>query len=76
MPRSWPGRMCRGRGLEQGPIGGGATAAGMGHIVVMDDSPAQLGADLVFAPTVARVGPATSRECRVRAVRHAVGRGG
>ena len=28
--------------LEQGPIGGGATAAGMGHVVVMDDSPAQL----------------------------------
>ena len=28
--------------LEQGPIGGGATAAGMGHIVVMDDSDAQL----------------------------------
>jgi glycine/D-amino acid oxidase-like deaminating enzyme len=27
---------------EPGPIGGGATAAGMGHIVVMDDSPAQL----------------------------------
>ena len=28
--------------LEQGPIGGGATAAGMGHVVVLDDSPAQL----------------------------------
>lgn len=28
--------------LEPGPVGGGATAAGMGHIVVMDDSPAQL----------------------------------
>jgi len=27
--------------IEPGPIGGGATAAGMGHIVVMDDSPAQ-----------------------------------
>ena len=27
--------------LERGPIGGGTTAAGMGHIVVMDDSPAQ-----------------------------------
>lgn len=27
---------------EPGPVGGGATAAGMGHIVVMDDSPAQL----------------------------------
>jgi len=28
--------------VEPGPVGGGATAAGMGHIVVMDDSPAQL----------------------------------
>lgn len=28
--------------VECGVIGGGATAAGMGHIVVMDDSPAQL----------------------------------
>jgi glycine/D-amino acid oxidase-like deaminating enzyme len=27
--------------LERGPIGGGATAAGMGHVVVMDDSDAQ-----------------------------------
>lgn len=28
--------------VEPGAIGGGATAAGMGHIVVMDDSPAQI----------------------------------
>lgn len=27
--------------VESGPIGGGATAAGMGHVVVMDDSDAQ-----------------------------------
>jgi hypothetical protein len=27
--------------LDRGPIGGGTTAAGMGHVVVMDDSPAQ-----------------------------------
>ncbi|MGH9719283.1 MAG: NAD(P)/FAD-dependent oxidoreductase [Bryobacteraceae bacterium] len=27
--------------VESGPVGGGATAAGMGHIVVMDDSEAQ-----------------------------------
>jgi len=27
--------------IEKGEIGGGATAAGMGHVVVMDDSPAQ-----------------------------------
>ena len=28
--------------VEPGPVGGGASAAGMGHIVAMDDSPAQL----------------------------------
>jgi glycine/D-amino acid oxidase-like deaminating enzyme len=28
--------------LEQDAIGGGATAAGMGHLVVMDDNPAEL----------------------------------
>ncbi len=28
--------------LERGPIGGGATATGMGHLVVIDDSPPQL----------------------------------
>lgn len=27
--------------LDRGPIAGGTTAAGMGHLVVMDDSPAQ-----------------------------------
>jgi D-hydroxyproline dehydrogenase subunit beta len=27
--------------LDRGPVGGGTTAAGMGHVVVMDDSPAQ-----------------------------------
>ncbi len=28
--------------VDQGPIGGGATAAGMGHVVVMDDSEPQI----------------------------------
>ncbi|MGN6625236.1 MAG: FAD-dependent oxidoreductase, partial [Tepidisphaeraceae bacterium] len=28
--------------IDRGPIGGGATAAGMGHVVVMDDSEAQI----------------------------------
>src|SRR5271155_2892760 len=28
--------------VERGEIGGGATSAAMGHIVVLDDSPAQL----------------------------------
>lgn len=28
--------------VDEGPAGSGATAAGMGHLVVMDDSPAQL----------------------------------
>ncbi len=35
-------RGCRVTVLESGVVGGGATAAGMGHLVVMDDSPAQL----------------------------------
>ncbi len=40
-------RACASRGLktlvvDSGFVGGGATAAGMGHIVAMDDSPAQL----------------------------------
>src|ERR1700691_3404467 len=40
-------RECAARGLsttivDAAGIGGGATAAGMGHIVVMDDSPMQL----------------------------------
>jgi glycine/D-amino acid oxidase-like deaminating enzyme len=40
-------RECAQRGLrtaivDAGIVGGGATAAGMGHIVAMDDSPAQL----------------------------------
>jgi D-hydroxyproline dehydrogenase subunit beta len=40
-------RACALRGLrtvvvDGGVVGGGATAAGMGHIVAMDDSPAQL----------------------------------
>lgn len=30
------------RVLDRGPVGGGTTAAGMGHLVVMDDSPAQM----------------------------------
>ena len=32
---------------EPGPVGGGATAAGMGHVVVMDDSPAQIALTLL-----------------------------
>ena len=38
--------------VEPGPIGGGATAAGMGHIVVMDDSPAQIALTLYGALTM------------------------
>ncbi|MBK6941727.1 MAG: FAD-binding oxidoreductase [Planctomycetes bacterium] len=29
------------RVIERGPIGGGATAAGMGHLMVLDDAPAE-----------------------------------
>ena len=33
---------CRVTVADKGPVGGGATAAGMGHVVVMDDSDAQI----------------------------------
>ena len=38
----WASRGLRTAVVEGACIGGGATAAGMGHIVVMDDSPAQM----------------------------------
>ena len=39
--------------LDRGPVGGGTTAAGMGHIVVMDDSEAQFALTRLFAPALA-----------------------
>ena len=54
--------------IEPGPIGGGATAAGMGHLVVMDDSEAQfaltkLSCDL-WTGLVAELPPSTEYERR------------
>ena len=41
--------------LDRDVVGSGATAAGMGHIVVMDDSEPQF--SLVLAATLAGIGP-------------------
>ena len=54
---------CSARGMrtaivEAGVIGGGATAAGMGHIVVMDDSPAQLALTAYSQAALAGAAPA------------------
>ena len=44
--------------LDRGPIGGGATGAGMGHLVVMDDSPAQFALTLYSRQLWGRLAPA------------------
>ena len=46
--------------VDRDVIGGGATAAGMGHIVVMDDSEAQFALDPLLAATLAAVASGTS----------------
>ena len=43
--------------LDRGPIGGGATGAGMGHLVVMDDSPAQFALTLYSRQLWGRLAP-------------------
>ncbi len=43
--------------------GGGATAAGMGHIVVMDDSPAELALTALSRRMWAELAPGLSAEC-------------
>jgi glycine/D-amino acid oxidase-like deaminating enzyme len=44
-------------------VGGGATAAGMGHIVVMDDSPAQLALTVLSRRLWSELAPALSPAC-------------
>ena len=53
--------------VEPGPIGGGATAAGMGHIVVMDDSPAQIALTRYSRTLWMELAQRASRRCRVPA---------
>jgi glycine/D-amino acid oxidase-like deaminating enzyme len=63
-------RECASRGLrtavvEGSVVGGGATAAGMGHIVVMDDSPAQLALTRYSQEFVGASGGTAAGECRI-----------
>ena len=48
--------------LDSNGIASGATAAGMGHIVLMDDSEAQIRVDRLFAKAVERVRERTSAD--------------
>jgi glycine/D-amino acid oxidase-like deaminating enzyme len=59
--------------LDSHGIGGGATAAGMGHIVVMNDSPAEFALS-AYSRELARAGSPAAQARRVLALRHAVGR--
>ena len=52
----------------------GTTAAGMGHLVVMDDSPEQLALTRVLDVALGATGRRTRRGVRARCVRHALGR--
>ena len=61
---------------EPSVIGGGATAAGMGHLVVMDDSPAQIALTNYSRNLVDRARSAPPRRCRIPQCRHALGRRG
>ena len=52
--------------IEPGPVGGGATAAGMGHIVVMDDSPAQFALTHYSQQLWNGLYPRLAKSCEVR----------
>jgi glycine/D-amino acid oxidase-like deaminating enzyme len=52
--------------VEPGPVGGGSTAAGMGHIVVMDDSPAQFALTHMSQQLWSGLFPQMSPGCEVR----------
>ena len=59
--------------LESGVIGGGATAAGMGHIVVMDDSEAEFALTRLSRDLWEELAGDLPPENRVRALRNTVG---
>ena len=61
--------------VEREIVGCGATAAGMGHVVVMDDSEAQFALDPIFAEVVAETAQRNAGRCGVRAMRHDLGSG-
>jgi glycine/D-amino acid oxidase-like deaminating enzyme len=49
--------------IDQGPVGGGATAAGMGHLVVMDDSEAQFALTHYSQRLWSELSPRLSDDC-------------
>ena len=49
--------------VDDGPIGGGATAAGMGHLVVMDDSDAQFALTHYSQQLWRKLAPSLSTDC-------------
>jgi glycine/D-amino acid oxidase-like deaminating enzyme len=51
--------------LEAGFVGSGTTACGMGHVSVMDDSPAQFALTARSATLLAELGPSLSRDCEL-----------
>jgi len=53
--------------LESGFVGGGTTSAGMGHLVAMDDSPAQLALTALSVRLWADLAPELPREVEYRA---------
>ena len=60
--------------IEAEVIGGGATAAGMGHLAVMDDSEAQFALTRYFAIALETIGRTPSGRYRVSSLRRDVGR--
>jgi len=61
--------------IEARMIGGGATAAGMGHIVVMDDSEAQFALTRYSQSLWDQLSQKIAGRLRVRNLRHHLGRG-
>ena len=59
--------------VDAAMIGGGATAAGMGHVVVMDDSPAQLALTRYSQQLWQNLAAELPADCEYDPVRHAVG---
>ena len=59
--------------VERAEIGGGATAAAMGHIVVLDDSPAQLALTRYSQSLWRQLASTCRRDAEYTAARHALG---
>ncbi len=59
--------------VERSEIGAGATAAAMGHVVVLDDSPAQLALTRYSQIALASVRGRAAARCGIHAARHPLG---